>query len=75
MRYCPIIISCKNLKVKPDLYAGFRSIEYYTNEFKEYVDQIFIATEDGSVSYKGYALDLLDANKCIRKYMYAVLCR
>ena len=57
----PLLYLAKKLSVKPDLYVGYRSGSYYTEEFKDYVDNIYIATEDGSVGHKGYALDLLDA--------------
>lgn len=65
----PLLYLAKNLKVKPDLYVGYRSGEYYTDEFKEYVENIYIATEDGSVGHKGYALDLLDADKYDKIYV------
>ena len=65
----PLLYLAKNMKKKPDLFVGFRSGEYYTDEFKDYVDEINIATEDGSVGYKGYALDLLDANKYDKIYV------
>ncbi|MDO5716526.1 MAG: dihydroorotate dehydrogenase electron transfer subunit [Tissierellia bacterium] len=65
----PLLYLAKNLPTKPDLYAGFRSSSYYTEEFREHVDEIYIATEDGSEGYRGYALDLLDANAYEKVYI------
>ena len=66
----PLLYLAKKLSVKPDLYVGYRSGSYYTEEFKDYVDNIYIATEDGSVGHKGYALDLLDAEKYEMTYVF-----
>lgn len=64
----PMLYLAKNLNTKPDLYVGYRSGEYYTDKFKDYVENIYIATEDGSVGHKGYALDILDAEKYDKIY-------
>lgn len=64
----PLLYLAKNMKVKPDLYAGFRTKPYYIEELKPYCDNIFIATEDGSYGYKGYALDLLEDNDYEKVY-------
>ncbi|MCI6609769.1 MAG: dihydroorotate dehydrogenase electron transfer subunit [Ezakiella sp.] len=59
----PFLYLSKQLKQKPDLYVGYRSGSYYTEEFKDTTENIYIATEDGSVGHKGYALDILDIDK------------
>lgn len=65
----PFLYLSKRLKVKPDLFVGYRSGSYYTEEFKDSTENIYIATEDGSVGHKGYALDLLLEGKYDRIYV------
>ncbi|MDD7761723.1 MAG: dihydroorotate dehydrogenase electron transfer subunit [Firmicutes bacterium] len=65
----PMLYLSKSLPHKPDLYVGYRSGEYYTEEFKSSINEMYIATEDGSVGHKGYALDILDASKYDKIYV------
>lgn len=55
----PLLYLAKRLPEKPDLYAGFRSDPYYIEAFEPYVDQIHIATEDGSFGHKGFVTDMI----------------
>lgn len=59
----PMLYLSKYLNNKPDLYAGFRNEGYYIDSFSQYVDDIFISTEDGSQGHKGYIVDILDPEK------------
>ncbi len=52
-------IKNKNGAKQLDLYAGFRDEVYLLDEFKEYVDEINISTNTGSVGHKGFVTDLL----------------
>lgn len=65
----PFLYLSKQLNVKPDLFVGYRSGSYYTDEFKDSTENVFIATEDGSVGHKGYALDLLEESNYDRIYV------
>ncbi|WP_032120553.1 dihydroorotate dehydrogenase electron transfer subunit [Clostridium amazonitimonense] len=66
----PMVQLVKDLKdCTIDLYAGFRNDIYAVDEMKEYLNEIYISTEDGSLGHKGYITDLLDVDK-----YSAVLC-
>ncbi|MCX8029445.1 MAG: dihydroorotate dehydrogenase electron transfer subunit [Brevinematales bacterium] len=53
----------KTSKRKVRLFWGIRSKEEYFEKYFEYVDEIFISTEDGSIGCKGFITELLE-----RKY-------
>lgn len=64
----PLLQLSKNLRkrdknINMDLIAGFRDEIYLTDEFKEYVDNTYIATNTGSVGTKGFVTDILDIEK------------
>ena len=60
----PFMNLVKNIEqVSFDLYSGFRSDTYCTNEFEQYVDNIYISTDDGSTGHKGFVTDLVDPCK------------
>lgn len=42
-----------------DLFAGFRNEIYAVDAIKEYVDQVYIATNEGTVGHKGFVTDLI----------------
>ena len=46
-----------------DLYAGFREKSYAVEEFKDYVDNIYIATDFGTEGHKGFVTELIDVEK------------
>ncbi len=56
----PLLYLAKELKGSVDLYSGFREESYYTEEFKDYIEEINISTEDGSVGHKGYITEILN---------------
>ena len=39
----------KNLKANVDLYAGFREIDFFIDEFKSYINDVYISTNSGKV--------------------------
>lgn len=55
----PLLYLAKELNSEIDLYSGFRENAYYTEEFKEYVSELKISTEDGSTGHKGYITEIL----------------
>ena len=59
----PMLYLAKSLKLRADLYAGFRSDTYYLDVFSPYVKDIYVSTEDGSQGYKGYIVDIFEGNK------------
>lgn len=57
----PMLLLAKTLKargIKVDLYAGFREMEYFTREFKDYTDSIHIASENGLCGSRGNVLNI-----------------
>lgn len=56
----PLLYLVKKLKLKPDVYLGFRDITYGLDEFEKYSDKLLIATEDGSLGQKGFVTALLN---------------
>lgn len=59
----PMLFLSKWLKVKPDLFAGFRGDMYALDEFLPYTENIYVATENGFFGYKGYIVDILEPEK------------
>lgn len=50
----------KNSQV--DLYCGFKSDTYMVDDFKKYVNNINISTEDGKTGHKGYVTEIFQPN-------------
>ena len=55
----PLLELVKNIKGKKKVYLGFRTNPYLVEEFKKYAE-VHIATDDGSVGYKGTVIDLMN---------------
>lgn len=55
----PMEYLAKELKGDIDLYCGFATGSYYIDEMKEYVNNVFISTDDGSVGFKGFVTDMV----------------
>ena len=55
----PMLYLAKKLNKKVDLYAGFRDDVYFMEDFKDYVDNIFISTNDGSTGHKGFITEII----------------
>lgn len=59
----PMYYLSKNLSKKTDLYAGFRNTVYFAEEFESHINNVFLATEDGSFGYQGYIVDIFEPDK------------
>ncbi|MCR3956618.1 MAG: dihydroorotate dehydrogenase electron transfer subunit [Gudongella sp.] len=55
----PLLYLAKRRESKVDLYSGFRSEPYFLDEFKPFVDEIRVSTEDGSFGHEGFVTELL----------------
>lgn len=58
------IINCE-----VDLYCGFKENSYAIGGLEKYTDNIYVATENGSIGYKGYVTDMIKPS-----YYDSVLC-
>lgn len=57
----PMFYTAKSLEgAQIDLYGGFRDQVYLTDEFKGYVDNVYISTDSGKVGHKGFVTDMLE---------------
>ncbi len=56
----PMLYLAKKLQSEADLFVGFRSGSYYTDEFKNHVKDIKVSTEDGSIGHKGYVTEIFN---------------
>jgi dihydroorotate dehydrogenase electron transfer subunit len=56
-----LVKSLNNCEI--DLYCGFRNDVYGIEDFKAHINNIYIATESGSVGHKGYVTEILDVSK------------
>lgn len=66
------LLELANTLTACDAYLGFRNEVYKTEEFQAVCDKVAIATEDGSLGYKGYVTDLLE--KSISSYDVVYTC-
>lgn len=55
----PLLYLAKNTEAEVDLYSGFRSEPYFLDEFKPFVNEIKVSTEDGSLGHQGFVTELL----------------
>lgn len=56
----PLVYLAQTLDKKLDFYCGFKTDIYEVEEIEKLVDQIFIATEDGSWGHKGLVTEIID---------------
>lgn len=59
----PLIYLMKNMEASMDLYCGFRDEVYYLDEIKDFVGNIYISTENGSVGHKGFVTEIFKPEK------------
>lgn len=59
----PMLYLAKNLSGEVDIYSGFRNNAYFLNQIRPYINDAFIATEDGSTGHKGLVTELFDPEK------------
>lgn len=58
----PLLYLCKKLKSENkyvEVFLGYRTRPYLTEEFEKVADKVHIATEDGSVGHKGYVTEII----------------
>lgn len=55
----PFLYLAKKLNAKVDLYAGFRDEIYFIDDFKDYVENVYISTNDGSTGHKGFITEIV----------------
>jgi len=58
----PLLLLAKKLKqqgAQVDVYLGFRSSPFLTEDFKAVADNVHIATDDGNVGFHGNTIDLI----------------
>lgn len=55
----PLLETAKQIKGKKTVFLGFRSGEILAEEFKKYDCDVHIATDDGSVGFKGNVVELM----------------
>ncbi len=67
----PLLELTKRLKGKKSAVLGFRSSSFLVDEFKKYADDVYIASDDGSVGFKGNAVELLKSLKIKGKMIYS----
>ncbi|WP_409226994.1 dihydroorotate dehydrogenase electron transfer subunit [Gudongella sp. SC589] len=55
----PLLYLAKEMDAQVDLYSGFRNGPYFMEEFKPFVNEIKVSTEDGTFGHKGFVTELL----------------
>lgn len=55
----PLLEACKQIEGQKTVVLGFRSGSFLAEEFEKYNAKVYIATDDGSVGFKGNVVDLL----------------
>lgn len=56
----PMLYLAKSLQGKVDLYCGFRDNPYFLEIIGQYVDNIFVATDNGVMGHKGFVTELFN---------------
>ncbi len=59
----PMVYLANKLGKKADFYVGFREEPYSIEEIENKINQLYIATENGSIGHKGYIVDILNVEK------------
>ncbi len=59
----PLVYLAKSLDVNIDFFCGFRDEVYEIENIKQYVDNVFVSTETGSVGHKGFITEIIDYDK------------
>lgn len=57
----PLLETCRQLKGEKIVVLGFRSGSFLAEEFERLGAKVYVATDDGSVGFKGNVVDLLRA--------------
>lgn len=57
----PMLLTAKTIKAESiDLFVGFRDKSYILEEFKDYIENIYLATDYGTEGHKGFVTDLFN---------------
>lgn len=56
-----VVKKVKNCEI--DFYCGFRDEIYGVEEYKPYVDNVYVSTESGKHGYKGYVTEIVNPEK------------
>lgn len=67
----PLLETCKQLKGEKIVVLGFRSGSFLVDEFEKLGAKVFVATDDGSVGFKGNVVDLLKAENITGDMIYS----
>ncbi|WP_353093375.1 dihydroorotate dehydrogenase electron transfer subunit [Tissierella praeacuta] len=59
----PMLYLAKNISGEIHIYSGFRNNAYFLDQIKPHVNNVFVATEDGSVGHKGFVTELFEPSK------------
>lgn len=67
----PLLETCKQLKGEKIVVLGFRSGSFLADEFEKYGAKVYLATDDGSVGFKGNVVDLLKSENIKGDMIYS----
>ncbi|MGN1317976.1 MAG: dihydroorotate dehydrogenase electron transfer subunit [Lachnospirales bacterium] len=67
----PLLEACKNIEGEKIVVLGFRSGCFLAEEFEKYNAKVYIATDDGSVGFKGNVVDLLKSEDLSADVIYS----
>lgn len=67
----PLLETCKQLKGEKIVILGFRTGSYLKDDFEKAGAKVFVATDDGSIGFKGNVVELLKENNIQGDYIYS----
>lgn len=67
----PLLETCRQLDGEKVVVLGFRSGSFLTEEFEKLGAKVYVATDDGSVGFKGNVVDLLKAENIKGDMIYS----
>lgn len=67
----PLLETVKNLTGEKIVVLGFRSGSFLVEEFEKYGAKVYVATDDGSVGYKGNVVGLLEKENIVGDVIYS----
>ncbi len=67
----PMLLLAKSLNCQVDLYAGFRDYDFFIDAFKDYVDNIYISSDNGKVGFHGNIVQLMKEKNQTYDMVYA----
>ena len=67
----PLIETCKQLEGEKIVVLGFRSGSFLVDEFEKLGAKVYVATDDGSVGFKGNVVELLKSENIVGDNIYS----